>query len=45
MVEQCVALCKDEVPWVTWQMICVKFNLDPFVTKNILMYVSKATPV
>lgn len=41
MVEKCVALSKNEVPWSVWQTICVKFNLDPFKTKNILLYVSR----
>lgn len=45
MVEQCVVLSKQEVPWSTWQLICVKFNLDPFTTKNITMYVNRAISV
>ena len=37
-----VALSKGEVPWVTWQVICVKFGLDPSKTKNIVLYITRA---
>ena len=37
-----VALSKGEVPWATWQVICVKFGLDPSKTKNIVLYVTRA---
>ena len=37
-----VTLSKGEVPWPTWQVICVKFGLDPSKTKNIVLYVTRA---
>ena len=43
--EQCVVLSKHELPWVTWQLICVKFGFDPLKTKDILLYVNRAEVV
>ncbi len=42
MSEQCVALNKSELPWTTWQLICVKFKLDPSTTNDILLYTNRA---
>ena len=42
MPEQCVVLSKAELPWVTWQLICVKFNLDPLKVNDLILYVHRA---
>lgn len=44
MDEKCICVSRAEVPWVTWQRICVKFGFDPFKTGDVLLYCTKAIP-
>lgn len=41
-MQQTVILSKYELPWETWQIICVQFSFDPYKTKNIWLNVSEA---
>ena len=43
-MKEVVLLKKNEMPWVSWQIICVKFGYDPFKTNNVLLYIDHAIP-
>lgn len=45
MPEICIAINKYEVSWVTWLLICTKFGIDPYKTKDIVLYVNRAAGV
>lgn len=40
--EKAVLLSKCEMPWTSWQLICVKWGFDPFKTTDVLLYCNRA---